>query len=220
MVSAPVRRSLLLVTQHGPVITNLSARSSLIGLHGHTSLPSPITASFTQANVASIYSLSRPRPASSQVSYISNLTKSRVLPRPTPSPHSRSTASRSLFNSNIRQKNQNATAGGEKGDAGPKTLTPTIAEHQASVERGAKSIKLNLRARLTKEKDDTRKWSSLREVWRLLRIARRETWPLLGAVSLLLISSGVTISVPLTIGKVMSESSRWPLERTRKLTWP
>ncbi|KAI1436044.1 P-loop containing nucleoside triphosphate hydrolase protein [Xylaria sp. CBS 124048] len=72
------------------------------------------------------------------------------------------------------------------------------------IEKGPKGGKLNLRARLSKEKDDTRKWSSLREVWRLLRIARQETLPLLGAVSLLLVSSAVTISVPLTIGKVMN----------------
>jgi putative ABC transport system ATP-binding protein len=87
----------------------------------------------------------------------------------------------------------------------PQPQLSVTAEQQASAEKGAKAVRLNLRARLTKEKDDTRKWSSLREVWRLLRIARRETWPLMGAVSLLLVSSAVTISVPLTIGKVMSE---------------
>ncbi|KAI1822847.1 P-loop containing nucleoside triphosphate hydrolase protein [Xylaria intraflava] len=74
-------------------------------------------------------------------------------------------------------------------------------------DKGIKGGKLNLRARLTKEKDDARRWSSLREIWRLLRIARQETLPLLGAVSLLLVSSAVTISVPLTIGKVMNLST-------------
>lgn len=74
-----------------------------------------------------------------------------------------------------------------------------------SLEKGTKGGRLNLRARLSKEKDEARKWSTLKEIWRLLRIARRETWPLMGAVALLLVSSAVTISVPLTIGKVMSK---------------
>ncbi|KAI0798868.1 P-loop containing nucleoside triphosphate hydrolase protein [Xylaria sp. FL0064] len=74
----------------------------------------------------------------------------------------------------------------------------------SALEKGTKAGRLNLRARLSKEKEEPRKWSTLKEVWRLLRIARRETWALLGAVSLLLISSAVTISVPLTIGKVMN----------------
>ncbi|KAJ3573423.1 hypothetical protein NPX13_g4701 [Xylaria arbuscula] len=74
----------------------------------------------------------------------------------------------------------------------------------SSLEKGTKAGRLNLRARLSKEKDEPRKWSTLKEIWRLLRIARRETWPLMGAVALLLVSSAVTISVPLTIGKVMN----------------
>ncbi|KAI1172314.1 P-loop containing nucleoside triphosphate hydrolase protein [Nemania sp. FL0916] len=84
----------------------------------------------------------------------------------------------------------------------------------SSLDKGAKAGRLNLRARLTKEKDDTRKWSTLKEVWRLLRIARRETWPLMGAVSLLLVSSAVTISVPLTIGKVMNLATSEAAETT------
>ncbi|KAI1746364.1 P-loop containing nucleoside triphosphate hydrolase protein [Xylaria scruposa] len=84
----------------------------------------------------------------------------------------------------------------------------------SSLEKGTKAGRLNLRARLTKEKDEARKWSTLKEVWRLLRIARRETWPLLGAVSLLLVSSAVTISVPLTIGKVMNLATSGAAETT------
>ncbi|KAI1112611.1 P-loop containing nucleoside triphosphate hydrolase protein [Nemania sp. NC0429] len=84
----------------------------------------------------------------------------------------------------------------------------------SSIEKGTKGGRLNLRARLSKEKDDARRWSTLREVWRLLRIARRETLPLLGAVSLLLISSAVTISVPLTIGKVMNLATDSSAETT------
>ncbi|KAI0201004.1 P-loop containing nucleoside triphosphate hydrolase protein [Astrocystis sublimbata] len=76
--------------------------------------------------------------------------------------------------------------------------------HASSLDSGTKGGRLNLRARLTREKDDTRRWSALKEVWRLLRIASREKWPLAGAVCLLLVSSAVTISVPLTIGKVMN----------------
>ncbi|KAI1280130.1 P-loop containing nucleoside triphosphate hydrolase protein [Xylaria sp. FL0933] len=84
----------------------------------------------------------------------------------------------------------------------------------SALEKGTKAGRLNLRARLSKEKEEARKWSTLKEVWRLLRIARRETWPLLGAVSLLLVSSAVTISVPLTIGKVMNLATSNSAENT------
>ncbi|KAI8627748.1 P-loop containing nucleoside triphosphate hydrolase protein [Xylariaceae sp. FL1651] len=76
--------------------------------------------------------------------------------------------------------------------------------HTPSSEKATKAGRVNLRARLSKEKEDARRWSSLLEVWRLLRIARPETLPLTGAVALLLFSSAVTISVPYTIGKVMN----------------
>lgn len=107
-----------------------------------------------------------------------------------------------------------------KGDAAKTSSQPeqptAIEQHtsQHAIEKGTKAGRLNLRARLTKEKDDTRKWSTLREVWRLLRIARRETFPLLGAVSLLLVSSAVTISVPLTIGRVMNLATSDTAEAT------
>ncbi|KAI1262130.1 P-loop containing nucleoside triphosphate hydrolase protein [Xylariaceae sp. FL1019] len=106
-------------------------------------------------------------------------------------------ASRQFFNTNINQKeiiDRNAAAvpdanqPGELAAAGDKPKAP----------------KLNLRARLTKEKDETRKFSSLLEIWRLLRIAKPETVPILGACALLLTSSAVAISVPYTIGKVMN----------------
>lgn len=103
----------------------------------------------------------------------------------------------------------NATAVQPEGaiNASPQPTPVAVEKHtpSLSLEKGTKAGRVNLRARLSKEKDDARKWSTLKEVWRLLRIARRETWPLLGAVSLLLVSSAVTISVPLTIGRVMSK---------------
>ncbi|KAI1811360.1 putative ATP-binding cassette protein [Poronia punctata] len=212
MVPAPVRRPLLLFPRQRPAITNLSTRPSFRGPQGNSAYPP----SLAQANVAFCSGFSRPQPVPFQVC-------GRLGPaNPWPSPraclisHPRFATSRTFCNSNIaRQKTQDATAETIKRNSGaaleqnavgsgPKTVQPSIAEHQAAVEQGAKSAKLNLRARLTKEKDDARRWSSLREVWRLLRIARRETFPLMGAVSLLLISSAVTISVPLTIGKVMN----------------
>ncbi|KAI0396177.1 putative ATP-binding cassette protein [Xylariaceae sp. FL0594] len=197
MATAPFRRSLLLVPQRGPAMTTPSVRSTLRFLHGRTSTAHPPTS-------APISGWTRPRPTSAEVLPIPNLTNAHLLPRVSPGPNSWPATSRGFFNSNTKQKSQESTGNGERDGRSAKTAAPTIAEHQASVERGAKSVKLNLRARLSKEKEETRKWSSLREVWRLLRIARRETWPLVGAVSLLLISSGVTISVPLTIGKVMN----------------
>ncbi|TGJ78639.1 hypothetical protein E0Z10_g10118 [Xylaria hypoxylon] len=128
-------------------------------------------------------------------------------------------------------KNATLTTSRFGGDSGNGTTVPTegavgtssqpenpvaIEKHtpNSSLEKDTKAGRLNLRARLTKEKDDTRKWSTLREVWRLLRYARRETWPLMGAVSLLLVSSAVTITVPLTIGKVMNLATSGSAEST------
>ncbi|KAI3330956.1 P-loop containing nucleoside triphosphate hydrolase protein [Ustulina deusta] len=113
----------------------------------------------------------------------------------------------------------NATAVQPEGaiNASPQPKTPVAVEKHTpslSLEKGTKAGRVNLRARLSKEKDDARKWSTLKEVWRLLRIARRETWPLLGAVSLLLVSSAVTISVPLTIGRVMNLATTDSAETT------
>ncbi|KAI1126792.1 P-loop containing nucleoside triphosphate hydrolase protein [Nemania abortiva] len=129
-------------------------------------------------------------------------------------------AAATLIASKASSAGSNSDAVALKDDAAktsPQPEHPTAVEqhtHHSAIEKGTKAGRLNLRARLTKEKDDARRWSTLREVWRLLRIARRETLPLLGAVSLLLISSAVTISVPLTIGKVMNLATSDSAETT------
>jgi putative ABC transport system ATP-binding protein len=69
---------------------------------------------------------------------------------------------------------------------------------------------LNLSARLSKEGD--KGGSGKGEIWRLLKIAAPE-WKTLGwAFLFLLISSGVTMSVPFSIGRILDVASKPPEE--------
>lgn len=74
-------------------------------------------------------------------------------------------------------------------------------------EKASKAAQVDLRARLSKEgKGSGPKGgfvSSLSEVWRLLKIARPETKWIGAAVILLFVSSAVTMSIPMIVGKVM-----------------
>ncbi|KAI3318201.1 putative ATP-binding cassette protein [Xylariaceae sp. AK1471] len=233
MVSAPVCRALL-PPQHGAAMANLSTRTSLLARNGQSPFSSPYTQanvatisglSRVQQPLSPLSLAIRP-----PTPHERNSINSSPLLKATTSLRLGSGLARRFSIFRVFQKNTQNTSSAGKNTAKDATLVasrsgngrivlkenafntnpqpqpqlPTTTEQQASAEKGAKAVRLNLRARLTKEKDDTRRWSSLREVWRLLRIARRETWPLMGAVSLLLVSSAVTISVPLTIGKVMN----------------
>ncbi|KAI0472167.1 ABC transporter [Xylariaceae sp. FL0804] len=73
----------------------------------------------------------------------------------------------------------------------------------APTERAARAAQMNTRARLSKEGKDSKKFYSLWELWRLLKIARPELVPLLGAIMLLFVSSAVTMCIPKAIAKVM-----------------
>ncbi|KAM0715015.1 hypothetical protein Q7P37_009480 [Cladosporium fusiforme] len=76
-------------------------------------------------------------------------------------------------------------------------------------EKAAQASKLNLSARLSKEGD---KKGGRGEVLRLLKIAAPE-WKTLGwAFLFLLISSGVTMSVPFSIGRILDVASKPPEE--------
>ncbi|KAI1326896.1 P-loop containing nucleoside triphosphate hydrolase protein [Xylariaceae sp. FL0255] len=105
--------------------------------------------------------------------------------------------------SNTRSVVSNLASGQDNALFAP-SASPEVLQSSPAPDSKTKGGKLNLRARLTKEKEETRRFSALFEIWRLVRIARPEVWPLAGAICLLLVSSAVTISVPYTIGQVMN----------------
>ncbi|PWY87744.1 peptide exporter, ABC superfamily [Aspergillus heteromorphus CBS 117.55] len=74
-------------------------------------------------------------------------------------------------------------------------------------EKAAQASKINLSARLAKEGagGDKAGW---KEIWRLLLIARPEAKKLSLAFFFLLISSGITMSVPFSIGKIMDAATK------------
>lgn len=97
------------------------------------------------------------------------------------------------------------------------TPTPVIKEEKSSTqsredenddeefeksEKAAAASQVDLSAKLSKD-GASGKASGFGEVWRLLKIARPESRILLGAFLLLLISSGITMSIPFSIGKIL-----------------
>lgn len=96
------------------------------------------------------------------------------------------------------------SAAPERGDKEPEL------EGFARSEKASRAAQVNLSARLSKDsKDSNRKFfGSMNEVWRLLKIARPELRFLGLAVVLLLISSSVTMSIPLSVGKIMDQATK------------
>ncbi|KIW15693.1 hypothetical protein PV08_05743 [Exophiala spinifera] len=74
-------------------------------------------------------------------------------------------------------------------------------------EKAAQASHVNLSARLSKE-GSTVKNAGFGEVWRLIKIARPEAKVLVWAFVLLLISSGITMSIPFSIGKIMDIATK------------
>lgn len=74
-------------------------------------------------------------------------------------------------------------------------------------ERAAQASQLNLSAKLSKQSDDGKTGGGWREVARLVMIARPELKHLSWAFMFLLISSGISMSVPFSIGKIMDQAS-------------
>ncbi|KAA8907349.1 P-loop containing nucleoside triphosphate hydrolase protein [Sphaerosporella brunnea] len=74
-------------------------------------------------------------------------------------------------------------------------------------EKASKAAQVNLSARLTKDGKDSGKAGS-GEILRLLSIARPEAKWLGGAFVLLLISSGITMSIPFSIGKILDAATK------------
>ncbi|KAJ5792313.1 ABC transporter integral membrane type 1 [Penicillium pulvis] len=74
-------------------------------------------------------------------------------------------------------------------------------------ERAAQAAQVNLSARLAKEGAPGKK-SGASEIWRLLKVAQPESKKLGLAFFFLLISSGITMSIPLSIGKIMDTATK------------
>lgn len=74
-------------------------------------------------------------------------------------------------------------------------------------ERAAQAAQVNLSARLAKEGAPGKK-SAASEIWRLLKVAQPESKKLGLAFFFLLISSGITMSIPLSIGKIMDTATK------------
>ncbi|PYH40769.1 ATP-binding cassette permease mdr2 [Aspergillus saccharolyticus JOP 1030-1] len=76
-------------------------------------------------------------------------------------------------------------------------------------ERAAQAAQVNLRAKLAKD-GASGKNAGFKEIWRLLSIARPEAKKLGFAFFFLLISSGITMSIPFSIGKIMDAATKPP----------
>lgn len=77
--------------------------------------------------------------------------------------------------------------------------------------KAAKAAQINLSAKLSKE-GKTQRPAGLAEIWRLLKIARPEFRWLAVAFGFLLVSSGVTMSIPFSVGRILDLVTRHPTE--------
>lgn len=72
----------------------------------------------------------------------------------------------------------------------------------------ALAAQLNLTARLPKDKIPQGTRASLREVWRLIKVARREVKMMGLAFVLILIGSSINLSIPYSIGKILDLATK------------
>lgn len=84
-------------------------------------------------------------------------------------------------------------------------------------ERAAQAAQINLSAKLGRDTKGGGKKPGLQEIWRLLQIARPEAKWLAAAFLCLLISSGITMSIPFSIGKIMDIVTKSNAEGTNEL---
>lgn len=72
-------------------------------------------------------------------------------------------------------------------------------------ERAVKASKINLSARLSPR--ETTNKGGMKEIFRLFTLARREVKPLFFAVAMLIVSSAVSLTLPMTIGKILDAAN-------------
>lgn len=133
---------------------------------------------------------------------------------------------RVLQTSQIQREAQAAKGAPEQQNSDQKSKTTDPTEHDDELEdegfgrteKAAQASKLNLSARLSSENDKS--GGGRGEILRLLKIAAPE-WRTLGwAFLFLLISSGVTMSVPFSIGRILDVASKPPEENATLLGMP
>ncbi|KAI4172646.1 MAG: hypothetical protein LQ346_008563 [Caloplaca aetnensis] len=75
-------------------------------------------------------------------------------------------------------------------------------------EKASQNAQVNLSARLSKEGKSQAQGAGFWEIWRLVKIARPETKALSIAFVFLLVSSGISMSVPFSIGKILDIATK------------
>ena len=75
-------------------------------------------------------------------------------------------------------------------------------------EKASQAAQVNLSARLSKEGKSQGQNAGFWEIWRLVKIARPETKALSVAFVFLLVSSGISVSVPFSIGKILDVATK------------
>ena len=78
----------------------------------------------------------------------------------------------------------------------------------AKSEKASAAAQLNLSAKLGKDTNQQGSSGGWAEIWRLIKIARPESKALGVAVTLLLISSGVSMSIPFSIGRILDIATK------------
>lgn len=81
-------------------------------------------------------------------------------------------------------------------------------------EKATQAAQVNLSARLTKEGQSTGNFTGFGEVWRLIKIAKPEARVLSFAVVFLLIASGISVSIPFSIGRILDIATNRETENT------
>ncbi|KAL8828204.1 MAG: hypothetical protein Q9170_006700 [Blastenia crenularia] len=75
-------------------------------------------------------------------------------------------------------------------------------------EKASQAAQVNLSARLSKEGKSQGPNAGFWEIWRLVKIAKPESKALSAAFVLLLVSSGISVSVPFSIGKILDVATK------------
>ncbi|ERT02372.1 hypothetical protein HMPREF1624_00670 [Sporothrix schenckii ATCC 58251] len=127
----------------------------------------------------------------------------------------------------LRRQDNRTAPGTPTTSTAPTTATPTTAPPAAGdeyqdkhgfqrSERAEKATQVNMAARLSREGKTTAK-AGWNEVWRLIRIARPEFRWLAVAFVFLLFSSGVSMSIPFSVGRLLDLATKGAADDVRIL---
>jgi putative ABC transport system ATP-binding protein len=110
-----------------------------------------------------------------------------------------------------QRKVKGETERGSSSTKDPISPKSTEDENELGFERSeeeALAAQLNLSARLPKDKIPQGTRASLKEVWRLIKVARREVKTMAVAFVLILIGSSINLSIPYSIGKILDLAAK------------